>query len=174
MRHYLVDANVLVALYVDEGGRASREAVDFVALRGEGRAFLYVPDIVIIEVLKAFARKCFVEGPSRHSRTSAQAAYEKLREAFLEDFRGSRVLYRYELAQRHVDSAEALCEAAVTHRFRSGAPPSAIDLLILSMGMDLAHVHGRDDFAILTAERPLYDLCAAGGGRLPRAVHLGN
>lgn len=173
MRYFLMDANVLVALYSAEETKVRRRAAELVMLAAERRAFLYVPDVAIVEILRAFARKCFAEGAAGHTAASARAAYSKMRDAFLGDLGSRQLLYRYELSSRHVDSAEELCEAAVSRRYRSGSTPNALDLVILAMSRELEHIHGRDDFALVTAERPLYDLCAEAGSRLPRAIHIG-
>ena len=61
MQHLLLDSNVLVAaLCQDEDASTRQRAQELLILEAQGLAFLYVPDFCVAEVLKAFAKKCWL------------------------------------------------------------------------------------------------------------------
>ena len=169
MKYLLLDANVLVAAYCkDENSLTRRRAQWLLAFGLEGEAFFYVPNFCIAEVLKAFARKCWEEKLFGEPR----AAYLGLRDPFLSRLEESSdaKLYSYGLTERHIRLSEELNETAATISYRNGQFPSAFDLLLLGMGRDLARVHG-EDFAIVTAERPITDI-AAKDRSLPEVLNI--
>ncbi len=137
MRYLLLDANVLVPYYVIEDPLLQQRVSDLLADRSKGRAFLFLPNICVPEVLKAIAKKCFQEKLYGNSQTEARSAFERIRS------------------------------------FRTGRQPSAIDVMIVAMGLDLVNIHGRENFCLVTAERPLFDLCSEAKERLPPVFHLG-
>lgn len=173
MRYFLLDANVVVPQYVDEGPELDRRVHHLFATRSSGEAFLFVPNICVPEVLKAFAKKCFQDRLFGDSAAEARSAFENLRREFLNDIVGSRVLYSFELSRRHILLTDAVYESAASRSFRKGSQPNAVDLMIVAMGMDLVSYLGREDFTVVTAERPLFDLCSADPERLPPVFHLG-
>ena len=43
----------------------------------------------------------------------------------------------------------------------------------MAMGIDLANIHGQDRLVIVTAERPIYDVCQKNKGKgFPAAINL--
>ncbi len=167
MHYFLLDANVLVAYYCKDEPEEIRSRVgDLFAARAQGKAFLYVPNFCVAEVLKAFAKKCWQE------KIYDASDFGEFRRTFLADVVDSKVLYSYELSRRHIKMTDRILERAAKLSFRTGSPPSALDLLIIAMGTDLSQVHGSANLHIVTAERPIFDVCQQGDD-LPKVLHVG-
>ena len=167
MRYFLLDANVLVSYYCPEDNdRVRGRAAPLFASKAAGKSFLYVPNFCVAEVLRAFAKKCWGD---RLYGDPAEA-FSKFRTAFLEDVVESKQLYSYELSRRHVKMTDEILEASASMSYRTGAAPSAFDVLLIAMGIDLANIHG-SQLVIVTAERPIYDVCR-GNKKFPKAINL--
>ena len=168
MRYFLLDANVLVSYYCPgDNDRVRGRVAPLFAARAAGKVFLYVPNFCVAEVLRAFAKKCW--GDKLYA--DPDEAFSKFRTAFLEDVVASKQLYSYELSRRHVKMTDQILEASASMSYRAGSAPSAFDVLLIAMGFDLANIHGHSQLLIVTAERPIYDVCR-GNKAFPKAINL--
>jgi len=174
LRYFLLDANVLVAYYcADESSSFSREGVvDLFTSQMGGTTFLYLPNFCVVEILKAFAKKSWAENKFGKG-TEADHAFSKLKATFLTDVVNSKILYSYELSRRHILLADKIYERASKISYRSGSPPSSIDVLIIAMGLDLSRIHGQDNFWIVTADDSVTDICLDNKKEMPQVVNLG-
>lgn len=174
MRYFLLDANVLVAYYckADEDGALRRRAADLVAARADGEAFLYVPNFCVAETLRAFAKKCWQEKLFGNTHQDAREAFDSFRKALLDDVVDGKILYSYELSRRHIKLTDRIYELSSRLSFRSGSVPSTFDVLLIAMGCDLMRIHGEDNLFIVTAERPIVDVCFEARKELPQAINL--
>jgi hypothetical protein len=143
------------------------------AAKAAGRAFLYVPNFCIAEAMCAFAKKCWQE-KLYGTGSGARNAFNEFRDALLEHVVSSKILYSFELSRRHLILAHNVYERAATisSSLRSGKPLSTLDVLMISMGLDLMNVHGKDNLYLVTAERPIYDVCCANRADFPRALNV--
>jgi len=172
LQHYLLlDANVLVAYYCkDEAGPVQDRARSLFAARAKGKIFLFVPNFCVVEAIRAFAKKSWSE--QKYGRGSdASEAFEQHKKAFLDDIVDAKLLYSYELSRRHVLSSHRVYERAAMLSYRKGNPPSALDVLIIAMGCDLERIHGREKFAMVTADGPIFDVCEDDKS-LPRTLNI--
>ncbi|PIP82095.1 MAG: hypothetical protein CO113_11785 [Elusimicrobia bacterium CG_4_9_14_3_um_filter_62_55] len=174
MHYFLLDANVLVPYYCDDGEDRSvrRRIGELMACCAAKKVFLFVPNFCVAEVLKAFAKKCWQEKIYGGRASDAREAFDKFREAFLDDVVDSKLLYSYELSRRHIRRSDEIYEAAAKHSFREGAFPSAFDVLIVSMGMNLARIHGPKGLTIITADRPIYDIYRTDVKFFPHTINI--
>jgi hypothetical protein len=90
--------------------------------------------------------------------TIDKRAYESLVNQFQRDIHNARFIYHYELSRYHVLGINLV--APIDHYFKisrgkDAIPMGTFDHLLISMGIHLAHIHGSDNFAILTADNRL-------------------
>ncbi|NNN05001.1 MAG: hypothetical protein HKL90_03785 [Elusimicrobia bacterium] len=169
MRYYLFDANVLVSYYCAEDNPVVRRRVlSLFPARAKGDVFLYLPNFCVAEVLRAFAKKCWSERIYANPKDS----FDEFRTAFLQDIVDSKNIYSYELSRRHVKLTDKIYETASSISLRKGSPPSAFDVLLIAMGCDLMSIHGHDRFAIVTSERPIYDVCRTNPAEFPVVFNI--
>jgi hypothetical protein len=88
--------------------------------------------------------------------------YQSLCEQFQKDIHNARLLYQLELNRYHVLALDLV--APIDHYFKIrrtqkfSRPSGTFDQLIVAMSIHLAHVHGQNNVAILTADSRLTDL----------------
>lgn len=171
MNYFLLDANVLVAYYCqDEPASVRNQARSLFFAQSQGKAFLYVPNFCVAEVLRAFAKKCWSE-QLYGKGAEADQSFEAFKKAFLDDVIGSKLLYSYELSRRHLILAHQVYEGAAKLSFRKGSPPSAFDTLLIAMGLDLQRIHSRERFYVVTTDGPVFDVCQA-STEMPQAINI--
>ena len=119
----------------------------------------------------AFAKKCWQE-KLYGTGSGARDAFNKFQEALLGDIVSSKILYSFELSRRHLLLAHKVYEQAATISLRTGNPLGGLDILIVSMALDLMNIHGKDNFYLVTAERPIFDVCRAYRTEFPHVVNI--
>ena len=146
MKYYLVDASAFVYAVENEGNTK----IDFLGEKVENKAFLYIPQFCIAEVLNTYARFFF-----KDKRIGADT-YTKWRGAFLKAVHNRRIFYAYDLHRYHNLNADAIYR--IEHRTvlkPKETPLSAFDILIIAMGTELKRIHINDEVVILTRDARL-------------------
>lgn len=122
--------------------------------------FFYVPNICIAETFGVFAKYRFGKwNEQAKGKTISDKEYKKAKERFHRDIHNGRVFYQYELSRYHilgVDLTMPIDHYYQIERHRGKKkriiPQGTFDHLILSMGIQLNKIHGKDNFFILTAD----------------------
>jgi hypothetical protein len=165
--YLLLDANVTAGYYLPRslGSKRAREriAAIFDSVRsGASDHFLYIPNFCIAEVFSVFAKHSFGRwNPHvKNKGTIDTRVYNSLVSQFSEDIHNGRFLYQLELSRYHILGIDLV--APIDHYFqisrgknRRHMPAATFDHLIIAMGIQLAHVHGTDGVAVVTADTRL-------------------
>jgi hypothetical protein len=174
--YLLLDANVTAGYYLprclDSKRAQDRVATIFDSVRSKNSDhFLYIPNFCIAEVFGVFAKHSFGGWNSqvRKKGTIDTRVYRSLKKQFARDIHNGHFLYQYELSRYHILGIDLI--APVDHYFqvtrgkKRHVPMGTFDQLIISMGIQLAHIHGSDNVVVLTADSRLtniLDKCRAG------------
>lgn len=143
MKYYLIDASAFVYAVENEGNTK----IDFFMEKAGNKAFLYIPQFCIAEVLNTYARFFFKD------KKIGSDTYTKWRGAFLKAVHNRRIFYVYDLHRYHNLNADAIYK--IEHKIALGpkeGPLSAFDILIIAMGMELKRIHIADEVIILTRD----------------------
>jgi hypothetical protein len=168
--YLLLDANVTAGYYLPRSLRSVRarsriESIINAARSGTTDVFLYIPSFCIAEVFSTFMKYAFGSW-NRHVRRAGgridRRVYERLVSQFQRDIHNGAAINQYELSRYHVLGINLV--APIDHHFqirRAGAnhrPMSTLDHLLVSMGIQLAKVHGQDRVVVVSADRRLCDV----------------
>lgn len=168
--YFLIDANITAAYYLPRSAKSkkvrNRIQVIFDSLRTKSFPhFFYIPNFCIAEVFGVFAKHCFGRwNPHiRHIGTIDSRCYKKLIEQFEKDIHNGKFLYHYELSRYHILAVDLV--APIDHYFKISkargkpvVPMGTFDHLIIAMGIHLAHIHGKDNVCILSADDRLTNI----------------
>ena len=185
--YILLDANVTAAYYLPRCHRSKRVRdrirTLFDSVRSGGtKHFFYLPNFCVAEVFSVFMKYSFGTW-NQHVRadgTLDKRVYRSLVKQFEKDIHNGRFIYHYELSRYHVLAMNLV--APVDHYFqisrakRTGkrkaiaSPMGTFDHLIIAMGIHLAHIHGADRVAVVSADRRLTQVLRKCRGGLPIAT----
>ena len=167
--YLLIDSNVTAGYYLPRSlnSKRARERITtiFDSVRsGETDHFLYIPNFCIAEVFGVFAKHSFAGWNSQVKKkgTIDTRVYGSLKKQFAEDIHNGRFLYPYKLSRYHILGIDLI--APVDHYFqvtrgkKRHVPMGTFDHLIISMGIQLAHIHGTENSVIVTADSRLSDI----------------
>ena len=177
-RFVLLDANIIAGYYLPESLNSIRarphvqNIIDSVRNQGAPEVFLYIPDICIPEVFAVFSRYFFATWDKhvkkKLSSKLKRTDYDEILKKFRNDLHYGALLYQIELNRYHILATDLISpvDAYYQHyRTRSNAKKrkrkhmmGATDHTIIGMGINLSKIHGRDNFAILTADHRLSDI----------------
>jgi len=170
MRYGLLDANITAAYYLARSARSERAMQRIRTIIDSARTkgtdfFLYIPNFCIAEVFGVLAKHAYGKWnrhlTSRGLKTIDKRWYEGLIRQFREDIHNGKVLYQYELSRYHVLGQDLVApiDHHFQHRRRKGVNPMAtFDRLYIAMGIHLAHIHGRENVVLLTADHRISDI----------------
>lgn len=158
----LVDANVVAAYYLPRSlkNKAALEYIDniFEFIRQNPNDYMiYIPNFCIAEVVSVFIKHTFAKWNVKE--TINTKVYNSLINSFQNDIHNAQFMYHLELDRYHVLGINLV--APIDHYFqisrtskekRRYNPAGTFDQLIISMGVQLAKIHGRENVCILTAD----------------------
>ncbi len=168
--YLLLDSNVTAGYYLprslDSARAQKRIELLFQSIRsGESSHFLYIPNFCIAEVFSVFMKHAFGKW-NRHvinkGGTIDKRIYEKLVTQFQADIHNGKFLYHLELNRYHILGINLV--APIDHSYKISRrqgnviPCGTFNHLIISMGITLAHIHGRNNVCIISADDRLTDL----------------
>lgn len=181
--YVLLDANVTAAYYLPRSTRYQRVKdrieILFDSVRsGESDHFFYLPNFCVAEVFSVFMKYSFGRWNSHvQGNTIDSRYYSRIVDQFQKDIHNGQFIYHYELSRYHVLAMNLI--APVDHYFQisrgrrrtSGRnagqvrrpnvnPMGTFDHLIISMGIHLAHLHGRDNVVIVSSDDRLTNVLA--------------
>jgi hypothetical protein len=96
--------------------------------------------------------------------TIDKRVYQSLVEQFQEDIHNGKFIYHLELNRYHILGINLV--APIDHYYKyyrskkKVCPMGTFDHLIISMGISLSHIHGRDNVCIVSADERLTDILA--------------
>ena len=176
--YFLLDSNITAGYYLPRSldSKKARERIAniFDAVRsGATSHFFYIPNFCVAEVFSVFMKHAYSAWNSQVKKkggTIDKRVYEHLVMQFQTDIHNGRFIYHYELSRYHVLGINLV--GPVDHYFKSktGRPMGTFDHLIISMGIHLAHIHGRDNVTILSADKRLTDILAKCKSAIPSAT----
>ena len=143
MTYYLVDTCAFI--YAVECLYKTKPDIFFE--KGIGLAFLYMPQFCVTEVFNTLARLRF------RDNVITEAEYNKNREKFIEMIQNRRTIYCYDLHRYHNLNTQKIYE--IEHKSELNTKEnhlSALDILIIAMGMELKKIHEKEPVKILTRD----------------------
>lgn len=177
-RFVLLDANLVVGYYLPKSLSSVRarplikNIIDAVKNGGAPEIFLYIPDLCIPEVLSVFARYFFAtwdrQVKKNLSKKLKKADYEAILSQFRNDLHNGKLLNKVELNQYHILATHLINRVDANYEYyrnranqkvkKNKKMMGAADHTVIGMGVNLSRIHGRDNFAILTADHRLADI----------------
>jgi hypothetical protein len=180
--YLLLDSNITAGYYLPRSLN-SKKAKDriqtiFDSVRsGESDHFFYLPNFCVAEVFSVFMKHTFGTWNSHVKKkgTIDTRVYGSLVNQFESDIHNGAFIYHYELSRYHILGINLVAPVDHYFRFRRGrsrrvTPMGTFDHLIISMGIHLAHIHGRENVAILSADDRLTDILSKCLDGIPAAT----
>lgn len=170
--YLLLDANVVAGYYLprclDSKNAKARIGTIFDSVRSGGSThFLYMPNFCIAETFSVFMKHAFGKW-NRHVKKAGgkldTRVYRSLVKQFEQDIHNGRFIYQYELSRYHILGINLV--APIDHHYqitrgkRNHKPMGTYDHLIIAMGIHLAHIHGSENVAVVSADSRLTDILA--------------
>ena len=165
----LLDANVVSAYYIEESSSnkklRARITTLMEAVRNGGAPyiFLYTPEFCVAEVFGVFDKYRF--GPwnrdvkTRAPRGIPKRRYEEARKRFSDDVSRRRLLHPCDISRYHVMAVDLISPVDHYYQYyrprpgqRLRKPMGTYDHMIIALGIHLNSIHGRENFAIVTAD----------------------
>lgn len=170
--YLLLDSNVTAGYYLPRSldSRKAQHRIEnlFWSIRsGKTDHFLYIPNFCIAEVFSVFMKYAYGKW-NRHvikkGGTIDKRVYKKLVKQFQDDIHNGKFIYHLELNRYHVLGINLVAPIDHSYKFSRGegnvSPCGTFDHLIVSMGITLSHIHGRNSVCIVSADDRLTDLLA--------------
>lgn len=186
--YVLLDANVTAGYYLPRSLNSKRaceriEVLFDAARSGTTELFFYLPNFCVAEVFSVFMKHSFGAWNSHVKKqgTIDTRVYRSLVAQFQSDIHNGRFIYHYELSRYHVLGINLVAPVDHYFRFRRSkkrhvAPMGTFDHLIISMGVHLVRIHGRDNVVVVSADDRLTDILAKCCSGIPantrRKLHL--
>ncbi len=193
--YVLLDANITAAYYLPRSMRSKKACERIEVLFNSVRSgatdhFFYIPNFCVAEVFGVFMKYSFGKwNPHVSSRGAIDTrVYKSLVKQFQKDIHNGRFLYHYELSRYHVLGINLV--APIDHYFRVSrkrlskgkgrtagkkvspnvTPMGTLDHLIVSMGVHLARVHGRENTVLVSADDRLTEILRKCKSTIPEAT----
>lgn len=175
-RFVLLDANLVAGYYLPDSlsWKQARPRIENImnAVRGGGapEVFLFIPTLCIVEVFAVFSRYSYAKWDKQVKKAMPGGldtrAYKGIRTKFSNDLHNGHVLQQVEFNRYHVLATDLISPVDAHfeyYRDRGGKERhkrmmAASDHAIIGQGIQLSKVHGRDNFAILTADQRFADI----------------
>jgi hypothetical protein len=179
--YFLLDANLAAGYYLPRSlnSKKASERIRIIidSIRsGRTEAFIYMPNFCIAEVFSVFMKYSFGQW-NRHVKSKGTIdtrVYNSLVKQFQKDIHNGKFIYHLELNRYHVLGINLV--APIDHYFQisktKAVPMSAFDQLVISMGVNLAHIHGSENVCILSADDRLTTILTKCKTRIPvKTIH---
>jgi hypothetical protein len=177
MLYYLLDASAYVFAVENDHKLLN---IDFITQKEEDKAFLYMPQFCVSEVLETFSKKRYSK-EEKNNITESQ--YESYYKTFLDQVHNRKFIYVYDLHRYHniniglpADGGYDVCkfgwefwnkwtkgftafqENKRNSNIRYKTPLSTYDILIISMAIELKKIHCKPKITILTNDELLKEV----------------
>lgn len=176
--YLLLDANVTAGYYLPRALHSKRArkriATIFNSVRSRSTDhFLYLPNFCIAEVFAVFAKHSWGRWNKhlKNNGTIDSRVYNSLVNQFRSDIHNGAFIYQYELSRYHILGIDLVAPIDHYYQITRGkkyhAPAGTFDHLIISMGIQLAHIHGSENVAIVSADKRLLRILQKCRGGIP-------
>lgn len=181
-RFVLLDANVLCAYYLPESTKSERVKKRVVQLLDAAREnkdiVLYVPNVCVAETFSIFAKYRHGSWNRHVSEIVSKKKYREAVKGLREDIHNAKFLRHIEVDRYHVLGADIV--ASIDHHYkisrerdgssRTPFPVGTIDHLIVSIGIQLTHIHGPDVVAIVSNDKRMCKINDLGRNKMTRKL----
>lgn len=165
--YFLIDANIAAGYYLPRSlsslnaRKRTEIIVDHVRSHRKDH-FIYLPNICIAETISVFIKHTFGKWNNhiKNKGTIDKRVYSSLVSSFQQDIHNAKFIYHYELNRYHILGINLV--APIDHYFQISRkstkkkentnPMKTFDHLVISMGINLVRIHGKDNVCILTAD----------------------
>lgn len=171
--YLLLDSNVTAGYYLPRSLKSinarKRIEIIFDSIRsGQTKHFLYMPNFCIAEVFSVFMKHSFGSWNKQVKKTINTKVYKNLVKQFQNDIHNGKFIYHLELNRYHILGINLV--APIDHYYQIGkkftkkggkknlVPASTFDHLIISMGINLSHIHGSNNVCIISTDDRLTDV----------------
>lgn len=190
-RHLLWDASAVISYYLPETAATQAAADRIKMIVDAGRhhridVLFFIPNIVVAEVFVAFDRNHYSTWDSQVSRNYGGKGkslhgrrYLSARDRFRRDITNGALFYQYELNRYHVLTLDLISPVDKHRKFyrtKNVRSMGASDLLVGSMAMHLARIHGRATTGLIATDRRMEAIfgrtCSKLNGNTARDLRL--
>ena len=165
MIYYLFDASALILFYQ----KANKKLDEIFVSKAKNESFIYVPQFCVPEVFNTFARLYY------RDKKISEDIYNQYCVAFKEHVSSRKVIYCYDLHRYHNLNAHQLFIYDHTipyDHINSTKSLSTLDILIISMGMELKRIHPPQDVFLVTADKRMQTVCKACPSEFPQVIFV--
>lgn len=163
MIYYLFDASALILFYQ----KADKQLDDIFIRKAKNEAFVYLPQFCVPEVFNAFEKIHFRE------KSISLDIYKAYCEGFKKDVMSRSVIYCYDLHRYHNLNSHEIIKYEHTIPYQAGEKSlSALDILVISMGVELMRIHPPKNVFLVTADKRMRTICKACPTRFPQVVYV--
>jgi len=177
-RFVLLDANLVAGYYLPDTLNSVRSRpyvqnlLDSVKNEASPEIFLYIPALCIPEVFAVFAKYRFAiwdkAVQKNLSKKFKKSDYDTVLTAFQNDLHNNNILNSIELNNYHILATHLISRIDANFEYyrkgktrkstRQKKMMGAADHSIIGIGINLAKIHGRENFAICTADHRFSDI----------------
>lgn len=179
--YFLIDANIAAGYYLPRSlnSKKARESIRLIlnyVRANPGEHFIYIPNFCIAETFSVFMKHSFGQWNSHVKKkgTIDTRIYKSIVRQFQKDIHNGHVMYHYELSRYHILGVNLVAPIdhyyKITRGKKRAVPMGTFDHLIISMGIHLAHIHGRDNVCILSCDDRLIDILKKCKTHIPWSV----
>lgn len=168
--YLLLDSNVTAGYYLPRSLDSvnARKRIEIILdskRTGESDYFIYIPNFCIAEVFSVFMKHSFGAWNQhlKGKKTINTKCYAGLVKQFQKDIHNGKFLYHLELNRYHILGINLV--TPIDHYYkiskskkRRVIPASTMDHLIISMGINLSHIHGSENVCIVSADDRLTNI----------------
>lgn len=169
-KFFLLDTNVVVDYYVGNP-KVKKVFEDLLNKQKNNKCIIFIPNFCIGEAFNILANLCYYK--NEISPEDFKKAKMKLISDVSRDYEYKRpqIYCHVELSRYHLLNAHLIYQPAWDFLKRSHEQgkyikkdgskkfPSTFDLLVIAQGIELAHTYSDNDFAILTSDEVVLELC---------------
>jgi hypothetical protein len=180
MQYFLLDANVVAGYYLPRSLNSKKARENIRLIFNYVRAkpddfFLYMPNFCVAEVFSVLMKHSFGTWNQQvREGTIDTRVYTSLVRQFQKDIHNGRFIYHYELSRYHILGINLVAPIDHYYKISRGkkriVPMGTFDHLIISMGIHLAYIHGRDNVCILSTDDRLTDILMKCKSHIPLSV----
>lgn len=175
-KYLLLDTSVIVAYYLPESSTKTTvdriKAIIDAVKNKELDCILLIPNICIPEVTSTFSKYAFSRWNPKVKKNLPKGLsankFKQIKTKFHYHLHNGILLNQYELNRYHILYSDMV--SAIDHYYQVQkavrSPMGSIDHLIISMGIYLQKLLGKNNFAILTDEDRMHQITEKRAGRL--------
>lgn len=151
--YYLLDACAF-GEYIDK--LSSRKKINHnIVINIADGSFYYIPQFCVAEIFNMFAKWHYAE------KRIDSKKYDQLCDMFKLMIRNRALLYPYDLHRYHNINCDKIYKTEHSIPKGNDHKLSTFDILIIAMGIELQHIHGKDNFTILSCDKRLLKISNA-------------